>query len=385
MKRLQVFLVILATTFIAACGGGSDGSLLNSDGGGPDEQVATIELRAGSPTLNSSAAGTTEITLQATVKNAGNAVLEGVGVQFTTSSGSVSGTQPTTDSNGKAVATLNNGFDPTNRAIIVTASVGDVSGSVTVQVTGTTLLITGSPALALGDSSPYTISLLDSQNAGIETSVDVSSANSNTLSATTVQTQVSGQQSVTLMADNSGVDTLTVTALGLMATADVNISGDIFSIQTPVQGDPVNLGVNEQIKVLWTKDGVKQVGKTITFNASRGTLSSSTVITDIDGLATITISAASPGLATITAVNDELTSTSVQIEFVAVTAADLTVQANPLTVGVNKQSTISATVRDPNGNAVKNKVVVFVIEQDSTGTSFLSVSAAFFFIDWGST
>jgi len=50
MKRLQVFLVILATAFIAACGGSSDNSLLNSGGaGGPDEQVATIELRAGSP------------------------------------------------------------------------------------------------------------------------------------------------------------------------------------------------------------------------------------------------------------------------------------------------------------------------------------------------
>ncbi|RKZ44880.1 MAG: hypothetical protein DRQ58_10990 [Gammaproteobacteria bacterium] len=376
MKRLQVFLVILVTTFIVACGGGSDGSLLNPAGGGPDKQIATIELRAGSPTLNSSAAGTTEITIQATVKNAGNAVLEGVVVQFTTSSGSVSGIQTTTDINGKAVATLNNGSDPTNRAITVTASAGSVAGSVTVQVTGTTLSITGSPALALGDSSLYTISLLDSQNAGIEASVNVSSANSNTLSATTVQTQVSGQQSVTLTADNSGVETLTVTALGLTATTDVNISGDVFSIQTPVQTQEVNLGVNETIMVLWTKNGVPQAGETITFNADRGTLSSGIAVTDANGEASITISSVSPGLTSITAVNDELTSTSVQIEFIAVTAADLALQANPVTVGVNKQSTISATVRDVNGNAVKNKVVVFVIEQDSTGTSFLSVSAA---------
>lgn len=369
-------MVILATAFIAACGGSSDNSLLNSGGaGGPDEQVATIELRAGSPTLNSSAAGTTEITLQATVKNAGNTVLQGVDVQFTTSSGSVSGTQTTTDINGKAVATLNNGSDPTNRAITVTASAGDVSGLVTVQVTGTTLSITGSPALALGDSSIYTISLLDSQNAGIEASVDVSSASSNTLSATTVQTQVSGQQSVTLMADNSGADTLTATALGLTATAEVNISGDIFSIQTPVQTQEVNLGVNETITVLWTKNGVPQAGETITFNADRGTLSSGIAVTGANGEASITISSLSPGLTSITAVNDELTSTSVQIEFIAVMAADLAVQANPLTVGVNKQSTISATVHDVNGNAVKNKIVVFVIEQDNTGTSFLSVSA----------
>ncbi len=250
-----------------------------------------------------------------------------------------------------------------------------ISGSVTVQVVDTTLAIVGPPALALGDIANYTISLRDSQGAGIGAIVNVSSSSGNTLSDTTVQTGVSGQQTVAVTADNSGVDTLTVTALGLTATTDVNISGDIFSIQTPVQNQEINLGTNESITVLWTKSGVPQANETITFNADRGTLSSGTAVTNANGEATISISSASPGLTTITAVNSELTSTSVSVEFVATMAASLAVQANPLTVGVGAQSTISATVRDLNGNAVKNKIVVFVIEQDSTGTSFLSVSA----------
>ncbi len=375
MNRLLAFTIVLASGFIAACGGGGDNTLLNPGGGAV--QVASVEVTASSSTLNSSATGTTKITLQAIVKDAGNAVMADIPVTFQTSSGSVAGTQPITNSKGVAVGELNNGSDPTNRAITVTVTAGGVAGTVTVQVIGTTLSISGPPAVALGDSADYTISLKDSQGAGIQADVTVASANSNTLSATTVQTTTvsGGQAEVTVAADNAGQDTLTVTALGLTGSTTVDISGDIFAIQTPVAAAELALGTPHNVRVLWTKGGVAQNGATITFTSDRGTLSSSTATTDAAGEAMVTISSTSPGLATITAINGDLISTSVTVEFVATQAASLSVNANPLTVGVNRQSTITATVRDATGNAVKNKVVVFNIVQDTTGTSFLSVSA----------
>jgi len=128
MKKLQAFLVILATAVIAACGGSSDNSLLNPGGGGVTTAViATIELTASSTTLNSSASGTTKITIFAVVKDEGNAVVPGAVVAFLTDSGSIAGIQPQTDATGTAIAELTNGADPSNRTITVTATSDDVS------------------------------------------------------------------------------------------------------------------------------------------------------------------------------------------------------------------------------------------------------------------
>jgi len=276
----------------------------------------------------------------------------------------------------RAIAELTNGADPSNRTITVTATSDDVSSTITVQVIGTELSITCPPALALGGTGNCSIILTDFQGSGIESSVDVSSANGNTLSDTTVQTLNSGPVTVVLTADNSGLDTLTATGLGETDTADVDVSGDIFSIQTPVQDQELALNTNE----LWTQGGAPQVGEVITFTSTRGAIvggnGDGTATTDGAGVATIQVNSSSAGPATITVINTALTITNVGVEFVADTPATLDLQANPLTVGVAKQSTITATVRDIDGNAVKNKIIAFVIEQDSTGNSFLSAGLA---------
>ena len=51
----------------------------------------------------------------------------------------------------------------------------------------------------------------------------------------------------------------------------------------------------------------------------------------------------------------------------------LDVQANPFTVASGQQSEINAIVRDPNGNLVKNKVVIFELTDNTNG--FLSVGS----------
>jgi hypothetical protein len=76
----------------------------------------------------------------------------------------------------------------------------------------------------------------------------------------------------------------------------------------------------------------------------------------------------------VTATNTDGTSIQLDIEFVAITPASLDLQASPFTITTNAQSALTATVRDPAGNFVKNQTVNFVLT-DVTGGS-LSVAQA---------
>lgn len=377
MKRLLSLGISTFLLVLAGCGGSGDTiTSPPQDQGGGATGVASVQVTASSPQLNSSADGSTEIQIFALVRDAGNAILSGIPTSFQTSSGSITVTQAQTDDTGTAIATLTNGNDPSNRQITVTVTAESVQGTVTIDVVGTTLTISGPPALALNDSANYTISLLDSQGAALAgRTIAVSSSNGNTLSSASLTTDTTGTATLQVTAAASGNDTISATALGLTATQDIAISSDVFVLQAPADGQEIPLGTDETVTVQWTKAGVPQNGEVINFTSTRGTLSSSTAVTNAAGEATVTVNSNSAGPATISASNDEGTSTSVGVEFIATTAVAVDLQANPNTVPVNGQSTITATVRDSNNNQVKNKVVVFVIDQDSTGNSFLSVGS----------
>ena len=148
----------------------------------PLNQVGSVTVLASSPQLQSGQANTVTITAQ--VKDDNNAVLEGVTVQFSASSGSLAVTQAVSDGSGIAIAQLSAGTNLANRAITVTAQAGEVSGNVIVNVVGTTLSITGPAALAQGDTGAYVAVAKDSTGAGINGStLALTSANGNTISA----------------------------------------------------------------------------------------------------------------------------------------------------------------------------------------------------------
>jgi hypothetical protein len=171
----------------------------------------------------------------------------------------------------------------------------------------------------------------------------------------------------TVTASAAGNDTLTASGLGLTTTKPIAISGDVFTFTSPASGTEVNLGAVQPLTVRWTKNGVPQVGQSISFSSTRGTLSAGTAITNGSGDASVNISATSAGPAVITATNPETTTTLRAIEFVAVTPATVELQASPLTVGAGEQSELTALVRDAANNLVKNKVVLFQIQSDITG------------------
>jgi hypothetical protein len=367
LKKLLSLGAVLASAVLASCGGGGDGTISGGGDGGTDTP-AIITVLAASPQLQSGQTNTVTITAQ--VKDDNNAVLEGVTVQFSASSGSLAVTQAVSDASGIAIAQLSAGTNLANRAITVSAQAGDASGSVIVNVVGTTLSITGPAALAQNDTGAYVAVAKDSTGAGINgATLALTSANGNTIAAATLTTDASGNVSFSMTATAAGNDTLTASGLGLTATKAVAVSGDAFAFTTPLANAEISLNVAQAVTVRWTKSGVPQVGETITFSTTRGTLSAGTAVTNGSGDATITISSLNSGAAVLTATNDEATSTNLTIEFVATTAATVELQASPLTVGVGEQSELTALVRDGSGNLVKNQTVEFLIENGTGSVS----------------
>jgi hypothetical protein len=359
--------------------------------------TVTVSSTQESITLNTSlpqllSDGSQTATLTALVKDSNNNVVPGATVAFTATSGALVVTQATTDSTGKALATLTPGGDPTNRTITVTATADGATATTAVPVTGTTLTVTGSPTLVLNGTGTYTVSLANSAKTGISnTAVTLVSALGNTLSPATVTTASTGQASFTVTATKSGTDTITATTpdytpsptFGETATVSVAVSAQNFAFTNPPASattTDVDLGVSQTLSVVWTVSGVAQAGQVITFAATRGTLSSTTATTDATGTATVTISSTVAGPATVTASTTATSSspsisTQTSLEFISVSPASIDLQASPATIATQGQSTLTAVVRDANNNLVENQVVTFETVNDTTGGT-LSVPSA---------
>jgi hypothetical protein len=102
-------------------------------------------------------------------------------------------------------------------------------------------------------------------------------------------------------------------------------------------------------------------------------LSATTAVTDGSGNASVSVSATNAGGATISATSGASTAL-LNLEFVATTPTQIEVQPSAFTIGTNQSSNITAVVRDVAGNLVKNRTVVFTLNDVTGGT--LTVGSA---------
>jgi hypothetical protein len=333
----------------------------------------TITVLTSAPQIPSD--GSKSATITAYVRNASNQFVSGVAVNFVPTSGGLVVTQGTTDANGKATATLSAAGDPTNRTITVTASAGTSTATVPVAVIGTSLTLTGPASLVQGGQGTYTIALTDSGGNGIPNeTVTLASTKGNTLNPSTLVTDTTGQKGFNYTAVNGGTDTITASTLGLTATQSVAVSTQNFAFTAPAANVQVPIGTPVTVTVAWTASGVAQSGQSVSFSATRGTLSASTATTNSSGSASVTLSSTTSGPSVISATGNGV-SAQVTVNFIATLPAAIAVQASPATVATQGQSTITATVRDANNNLVQGQAVNFSITQDSTGGA-LSVASA---------
>ena len=376
MRRFLSVVFVFMTAVVASCGG-SDNTLVNTTppptGGVPPVDVSSLSVLTSSPNIPSD--GALPATITALVRDANNNVVEGVPVLFGADSGGLAVTEPMTNPSGFATAELSTAGDPANRTISVTAEAGGLVGTVAVDVVGTQLVISGPSSLVQNDMATYTIVLSNAAGDGIPSqTVDVSSANGNTLAAATLTTDAAGQAQVEVTASAAGDDTLTATALGIDTTLALNVSNDSFSFVVPDQDTEIVLNDLQTVTVTWQVAGVPQPNEAISFSTTRGVLTALTDNTNALGEATVAISSANAGPAVVTATTPDGTATLLSLEFVATVADTIEVQADPFTIAPNEQSAITAIVRDPLNNLVKNKTIVFVLD-DVTG-GVLSVASA---------
>ena len=379
MRTVRSLLIAMAAVALAACStGGSDKTLGGGGGGGAGTPttptIATLTLLTSSPQMPSD--GTADATVTALVRDSNNNVVADVAVVFSADSGSlVTPTPAITDPNGQLATTLSTASDPTNRTITVTAIADTLQATITVDVIGTNLTLNGPGNLALNDTGSYNVVLTDAGGNGIpNVDVTLASSNSNTLSASTVTTGASGQGSFDVTAATGGSDTLTADALMINASLALVVSNDAFAFTAPAANTEVNLGASQSVTVNWQQNGANVVGQQVTFSTTRGTVTPASINTDGAGNATVSVTAQNAGPAVVTATNAGGTSTQLDVEFVATVPDMLELQADPFTIAPGEQTSITAIVRDPTGNLVKNTVVSFQL-QDVTGGS-LSVAQA---------
>ncbi len=345
------------------------------------EEPASLELYANSIQLASS--GSDEVELIALVKNEQSVLMEGVEVSFSAASGDgveLQLTQPETAADGTARAILTSQNDASNRTVTITAGAGSLTQTVEITIAGTEVTVNGASSVILNDSVDYTIRVQDSDGTSILNQDVVLSAVNGTLSSTTVNTGANGQATVSYTASTSGEDTITAAALNAETSFTVQVQQDEFNfVNLPTEEVP--LGQTQTITVQWRQDNTPVVGQNVTFSASRGVIAgNATVVTDAEGQASIDISANNAGISSITASASDgsgnvLVSALTQIEFIATTPHTLIADASPDIIGPDGQtSTISAVVRDVDGNLVKNSVVNFSVSDVSTG--FVSPSQA---------
>jgi hypothetical protein len=351
----------------------ADGTSAGADG------PAFIDILPSSSTLSS--APSSEVSFIVTVKDAVNSAIPNQVVTFTATSGTLTGASPapSTDATGKiTTVSLSPGANSANRIITVTATAGSISKSINIPVVGTTVTVSGVGSALVGSpASTYSVKALDSGGKAIGgAALTVTSSAGNTVVPSIVTTDVSGAATFGFTPVVAGNDTLTVSGLGASATTTVAVSDQDFSFTLPASATQMVVGTSNSVQVCYKVLGVVTAPTSaVTFSTTRGALGA-TVYPDAQGCTATTISSTTAGPVTISAQMGTVRS-SVTAAFIAVVPATIVLQANPGAVLPNaagsttNQSTLSATIRDANGNPVANQVVNFTAVQDGSNGSIV--------------
>ncbi len=377
VKFVKIVSPIALAIALSACGGssgtefGSGGTATTGTTGTTGTTVtgttvaSSISLSASSRQLFSS--GSEPVVISAILKDTNNNVLSDASVNFSV------------DNDANLVINDNTGAINTaeltpgskeNRNLTVTATSGDQSETILIDVIGTQLKVEGPSSIAINKPTEYTIKLQDSDDQAIAfEDVVVTSDLGNTVtpvSGTSFTTDSNGEFSISLTGAAGGTDIITATALGATASQSIDISGnDLTLISTNTD---IEIGSSETINLVWLQNNQAQANETLSIRTTRGTLSATTVTTDANGEASFTVSSTTAGSATVTAESATGLTTTLDREFVATTPQYLNTQASPSLIGPNKSSTIITKVRDVNDNPVKNIKVNFNLTDTVNGT-----------------
>ncbi|WP_395343067.1 Ig-like domain-containing protein [Ningiella sp. W23] len=349
-----------------------------SSSGAVQQGPFSLELFANSTQLASS--GSDDIELIAVVKSEQNILLSGIPITFSADqNASLTIVNAESGEDGTARALLSTQNNPENRTINITARSGALSQDISINVVGTEVNINGASSVILNDSAPLTFVLSDSDGNGIAGQAISVNSDRGSLSEQSPVTNSNGQVSVDYVATESGLATITASALNASSQFAINVQQDDFSFSALLT-DGLSLNTDHPLTLRWFRNGAPLVNGMVTVTTSRGDISVdgdsavNTVATDANGFATVSIRSAFAGPASISAIGNDSSGAEVTaratVEFIASTVDSIFVDATPDVIGPEGQTaTITALVRDADGNLVKGKMVNFRLFADSTGGS----------------
>jgi len=336
-------------------------------------EVASLVVYASSRSLLSDAdaddatEGSDPVTIYMMAKDSNNIALSGV--TFTPSVDNGATLLPGTVSNDGILTTWNLVPDePRNQSVNVSVTAGDITETLSIDITGTTVQIDGAESISMDKPTTYTVKLKDAADEGLsQQSVTITSS----LINTTLVTDSEGEAQFELQPSVGGEYTITVEALGAIDSKTITVSPNAFNLSSTNTEVPVN--TTEAVTLTWTADGVPQSGKIIHLSATRGKISVNgveveQVTTDTNGNASFDIESSTAGGTVITATdNTTYLSTSLAMEYIATDPHYLNIQADPSIIAALGSSSILAQVRDINDNPVKGQVVVFNLNDTVDG------------------
>ena len=386
-----------AATAAATAGGGTTTTTNTGTSGTTTGQASvpsSIGIRASRYSIPSD--GSTGATLTVTVQDANNAAISGALVDFSTTQGLLLSSQVPTDAYGSASVQLTSGSSRLNAIATVTATVSGtaVSTQMPIQITGTTLSISGvnssldtkgvvSDTLTItlkdGGGQPiYGQNLSISSNGGLRFNKTVTDPYA-------VTTDVSGTASVTV--DAKGVKAPknpTQLSVSLNANTSVTrsykVSGAAFGITAPAT-DPYAMTVADTYTI--TVAHVSPTNATVRFSTSLGGFGgvSTVKVQAKAGVASAVFQSISSGIANIqiSVVGDpaQTTSTRFSVSQTLANATQVTLQSSANVVAkssgnVQNSVQLTATVRDANGQPVGQAPVIFTMKNPVGGGESLS-------------
>ncbi|MFF1574587.1 Ig-like domain-containing protein [Leifsonia sp. NPDC058292] len=371
----------------------------------------TATFSAGSPSVgadgtstvtattgNRTADGVDSHSITSTIRDAQGNALPGVTVQFAVvpNGPQLSASTATTDANGQAVV----------------QSISTVAGSygVTASVNGTAVkgspvtiaFVAGSPSTGADGKSSVAIdnNTVVANNSDTHTvTATVLDAFDNPVSGATVVFGASGSASLTAgsaVTDVTGVATTKVRS-SVAGSFDVTatIAGSALK-NSPVQavfvaGQPSTGSTGKSTLTIDSSNGIAAdgvqkhtvtatvndaagnpiQGVAVSFGAPSGTLSAGSAVTNASGVATTQISSTVAGTVPVTATvnGNTLNPASVDANFIAgapsAEASTVTIDAGPKVANGQDKYTVTATIKDANGNVIPNASVAFTASTDA--------------------
>ncbi|WP_411704856.1 YrIlm family inverse autotransporter adhesin [Edaphovirga cremea] len=358
-----------------------------------DGSTATIISGNLTVTANDALAnGSATNAVQAIVTDAQGNPVAGQSVSFAASNGaSLTSESVTTNASGLASTTLTS---ITAGVSTVTATVNGASQSVettfvadgsTATIISGSLTVTADNAIANGSATNAVQALVTDANGNpvAGQTVVFSANNGATVTTESVTTDASGLASTTLTSTTAGVATVTATVNGGSQSVDTTFVADgstatIISGNLTVTADNAiaNGSATNAVQALVTDaNGNPVAGQSVSFAASNGaTVTTESVTTDANGLASTTLTSTTAGVATVTATVNGA-SQSVETTFVAdgstatIISGNLTVTANDALANGSATNAVQAIVTDAQGNPVAGQSVSFAASNGATVTT----------------